>query len=887
MTYPPYLVLGAPDETGVVQCATSPMATGLPIGDRLHIRLARETGGFAVGEYIRSRIHDRPALSFALPYLDWTGTPAGFITALVDVGWLEDFLVGKPLPPGASITIADRNGTVLARVPEVPGVIGKPLPEAYRPLLNAQDGGSVELVGLDGVMRVQGYAPPAVGTRGLLIITGLDKAAALVPIHATMWRSLGVLGAVALLAMTALWWGARRYLHDPVRTLVGAADRWRGGDYAARADLRGGGSELMALGRTFDALAASLEAHDRAREEAHAAARKVAEVFDCMTDSVIEVDRDWRIIFMNERARFEIAQQRDQVGMNLWEAYPEAVGNRFWHAYRRAMAERVPIEVEDCYPPHRKWYRGRAFPSREGLAIYVQDVTAHHRLQEDLERQRTLLETIIESTPDPIFAKDREGRYIMLNSASAYFHGRARDEVFGLADADTLPPRTAAALRDQDLHIMNTGATEVLEEIIPDQHCGEPRVFLSTKTPLRDPAGAIVEVIGVARDITERKAAEEGMRQAKEEAERANLAKSKFLAAASHDLRQPLQSLVLFAGVLKGYVQGSRGEQALKQLEHGLGALKTLLDSLLDVSQLDAGIVKPEITDFPVSAVLDGIAISYAPIVSAKGLDWRVESCSDGVRSDMTLLGRMLRNLVENAVRYTEHGHIRIVCRRVEDRLRIEVEDTGIGIPAEQLDRIYDEFHQVGNQARDRRQGLGLGLAIVRRIADLLGHRIETRSRLGEGAVFSIELPFAMMESAPTPVSGDAGSHQKGRGRLVVVIDDDALVLESLEAILSEWGYQVIVGDSAEEAVTQVREMGRRPDIVIADYRLRDGRTGMEAVLAVRALFDRPIPGLILTGETDLRFLGECAGHGLGIAHKPVMPSQLARALDQQVNAAA
>jgi two-component system, sensor histidine kinase len=146
------------------------------------------------------------------------------------VGWLEDFLVGKPLPPGASITIADRNGTVLARVPEVPGVIGKPLPEAYRPLLNAQDGGSVELVGLDGVMRVQGYAPPAVGTRGLLIITGLDKAAALVPIHATMWRSLGVLGAVALLAMTALWWGARRYLHDPVRTLVGAADRWRGGD---------------------------------------------------------------------------------------------------------------------------------------------------------------------------------------------------------------------------------------------------------------------------------------------------------------------------------------------------------------------------------------------------------------------------------------------------------------------------------------------------------------------------------------------------------------------------------------------------------------------------------------------------------------------------------
>ena len=351
--------------------------------------------------------------------------------------------------------------------------------------------------------------------------------------------------------------------------------------------------------------------------------------------------------------------------------------------------------------------------------------------------------------PIPIFAKDREGRYIILNSAAAQRPSDARDTtVIGLTDADVFPPETAAALRDQELRIMETGATEVLEETIPDRHRGEPRVFLTTKTPLRDPAGAIVGIIGVARDITERKAAEEALRRAKEEAERANLAKSKFLAAASHDLRQPLQSLILFAGVLKGYVQGPRGEQALKQLEHGLGALKALLDSLLDVSQLDAGIVKPEITDFPISAVLDEIAASYAPIAAAKGLGWQVESCTDGVRSDMTLLGRVLRNLVENAVRYTKSGHIRIVCRRIEDRLRIEVEDTGIGIPPEQLDRIFEEFHQVGNQARDRTQGLGLGLAIVRRIADLLGHRIETRSRPGEGSIFSIELPLAMTEAA-------------------------------------------------------------------------------------------------------------------------------------------
>jgi PAS domain S-box-containing protein len=743
------------------------------------------------------------------------------------------------------------------------------------------------MVGLDGTLRVQGYVPLAVGTSGLFILADLDRAAALAPVTRAMARSLGVLGVTALLALAAVCWGAHRYIRAPARALVAVTERWREGDYTSRANLQDGGSELVALGRAFDAMAESLEAHERAREEAHVATRKVAEVFGCMTDSVFEVDRSWRITFMNERARIEVAQGQDQVGMNLWEAYPEGVSTRMWSAYHRAMAERVPVEVEDYYPPHRRWYRFRAFPSREGLAFYGHDVTEQRRLQEDLERQRVLVETIIESAPDPIFAKDREGRCITLNSAAARVHGCARHAIIGLANADVFSPEVATVMREQESRIMKTGTTEVIEEAIPNRHHGETRVFLTTKTPLRDPAGAIVGIIGVARDITERKATEEALRRAMEEAERANLAKSKFLAAASHDLRQPLQSLILFAGVLKGYVQGPRGEQALKQLEHGLGTLKALLDSLLDVSQLDAGIVTPEITDFPISAVLDGIAASYAPIAAAKGLGWEVEPCTYGIRSDLTLLGRMLRNLVENALRYTVSGHIRITCRRIEDRLSVEVEDTGIGIPPEQLDRIFDEFHQVGNPARDRTQGLGLGLAIVRRIADLLGHRVEVHSRPGEGSTFSIELPLAMTEAVGLQVAGDAGSDQNGQGRLVVVIDDDALVLESLEAILAEWGYQAIAAVSADEAIGKIRELGRRPDIIIADYRLQDGRTGTEAILAVRALFGHPIPGLILTGETDPKFLRECTGHDLGIAHKPVMPSQLGRALDQQLNAAA
>jgi nitrogen-specific signal transduction histidine kinase len=411
---------------------------------------------------------------------------------------------------------------------------------------------------------------------------------------------------------------------------------------------------------------------------------------------------------------------------------------------------------------------------------------------------------------------------------------------------------------------------------------------------LRDPHGRALRVLGDILDITGDKLAAERLREseaaqraAKEVAERATLAKSKFLAAASHDLRQPLQALILFAAMLNGHVQSPRGRQALVHLERGLDTLKSLLDSLLDVSKLDAGMVKPEITAFPIAALLDEIAVSYAPRAAGQGLEWQVEPCATTVRSDRTLLGRLLRNLVENALRYTERGHIRITCHRVENRLRLAVEDTGIGIPPEHLERIFEEFHQVGNVARDRAQGLGLGLAIVRRLADLLGHRIEVRSHPGAGSTFSIELPLGPAEPARLSVPEEAFPSQDGRGRLAVVVDDDALVLESLQALLTEWGYEVLTAADVEQAVAQIRERSRRPDIVIADYRLAEGHTGIEAVLAVRALFEHLIPGLILTGETDLEFQRAAAGQGLGIAHKPVTPRQLGRVLDQQLQAAA
>jgi signal transduction histidine kinase/CheY-like chemotaxis protein len=374
----------------------------------------------------------------------------------------------------------------------------------------------------------------------------------------------------------------------------------------------------------------------------------------------------------------------------------------------------------------------------------------------------------------------------------------------------------------------------------------------------------------LARETEER-------RRAEKRAEEATRSKSKFLAAASHDIRQPVQSLLLFFDILKPDV-AAKGQEALNHLGRGLDALRDLLDSLLDISRLDAGAVQPTVEDFPVGQVVEQIGAAYAPVAAAKGLELHVAGCLTAVRSDRTLLGRMVRNLVENALRYTEIGRIGIECHEVDGGLLIEVHDTGIGIPPEHLDRIWEEFHQVGNPERDRNRGLGLGLAIVQRLSGVLGHRVEVRSTPGEGSVFSVEVPLgrSMPQHAPT-----SATEVMGNGRFAVLVDDDAFVLLGLKATFDEWGYEVLAAGSCDQALACLQTSGRRPDVVVADYRLREGRTGTEAILRIREMYGTGIPGILLTGETGAMVQSDAAEHDLGIIHKPVTPRQLGVALDR------
>ncbi len=398
-------------------------------------------------------------------------------------------------------------------------------------------------------------------------------------------------------------------------------------------------------------------------------------------------------------------------------------------------------------------------------------------------------------------------------------------------------------------------------------------------SPVRGPGGALVSVIATVRDITEHKTAQAALAEARREADKANVAKSKFLAAASHDLRQPVQSLMLLMEALSTRATDPAMRKILTTMDRALGALKMLLDGLLDVSRLEAGAVEPKRAVFPVTELLDRIAANSRPVAVRKGLLLHISPCGAYVDSDPMLLGRILQNLVENALRYTSRGRVLVGCRRRGAVLRIEVWDTGIGIPADRQEDIFQEFVQVGNASRDRDQGLGLGLAVVRRLARMLNHPVSLRSAPGQGSVFRVEVPLAEPPApSKTLPAGFPVTARMRAGARVLVVEDDPIVREGLCAMIRQWGHEVHPAGSFGEAVETLRRHPD-PDVIVADYRLGEGHTGTETIREVRRLSKRPIPGILVTGDTAPDRLAEAEAGKFRILHKPVMAEDLRSAL--------
>ncbi|HYH37481.1 MAG TPA: PAS domain-containing hybrid sensor histidine kinase/response regulator [Azospirillum sp.] len=509
-----------------------------------------------------------------------------------------------------------------------------------------------------------------------------------------------------------------------------------------------------------------------------------------------------------------------------------------------------------------------------GLEREVRDRT------EALQALNDRFHGILSSIDDHVFMIGRSGALLYASPSALRDFGAADGPERIAAWSDLgLPPDEATAIEALYREVLDTGAgtTGEVTHLRPDgPHRHEYRL-----NPLAGPDGAVRAVIAVSRDITERRQAEQALEEARAAAEQANQAKSRFLAAASHDLRQPMQSMFLFAGALRSRLDDPQGQDMLTMLERGLDTLKGLLDSLLDVSRLDANVIEPRLEPLAIRPFLDDIVAAYQPVAASRGLEVRIgEHCEVQVLSDPMLLGRMVRNLVENAIRYTERGGVVVDCVIDGDAVLIEVRDTGIGIAPDQIDRIFEEFHQIGNPGRDKARGLGLGLAIVQRLSGILGHPVAVRSAPGRGSVFSVRVPLNSASPLPSPIP-EPHAEASRDGKLVVLVDDDAIVLLGLRATLESCGYQTLIAGSIDQALDRLAADGRTPDLVISDYRLRGGAVGTDAVRAIRQHAGRPLPGIILTGETGAECARDAAEHSCSIIHKPVTPRQLAACLER------
>ncbi len=509
-------------------------------------------------------------------------------------------------------------------------------------------------------------------------------------------------------------------------------------------------------------------------------------------------------------------------------------------------------------------YDGQGHSTRmSGINI---DITERKRMEDALRAAERRVRAVVEEAPVMMWVNHADGSFDFSNAVWRAYTGAAPSDGvrWEYVHPDDRP--RVEQLRAGAIAAGNAYAFEMRLR----RTDGAYRWHLGRVRPLVDD-GRITAWIGTATDVHD-------LREAREEADRANVAKSKFLAAASHDLRQPLQSLFLFAAGLHGHVLDERGKRALTMLERNLDALKGLLESLLDVSRLDAAATRPDVRNVAVGPLLDEIGAAFGPIARAKGLAIEVDAmCPTIVRSDRNLLGRMVRNLVENAIKYTERGSVRLVCREDGDRAILEVVDTGIGIPAEQLNAVFEEFHQVDNPERDRHKGLGLGLSIVRRLSVILDHPVQVRSEPGRGSSFTVSIPLGTVDAEPPPP--EAAVVPLGRGRLAVLVDDNADVLAGMRDMFLDWGFEVITAASAGEVEQRLGSNGGTPSVIVTDYRLGGDDDGFATIDRVRRRVGSSVPAVVLTGDTEADVHRSAIGRRAVLTIKPITAGQMNDAL--------
>ncbi len=631
--------------------------------------------------------------------------------------------------------------------------------------------------------------------------------------------------------------------------------------------------ELQALNEELTALNSQLqETLERQRDTSN----DLHNILDSTGVATLFLDSDLNIRFFTPAAKSLFRVITTDIGRPLADLTALATDPDLIADARTVLTSFSPFGRE-IVAENGAWYVRRILPYRtqdnriEGVVITFADISEMKAAEGAIQAARAYSESIIDTVRQPLVVLDNE---LCVVSANRSFCRMFAVEAEGVAERPlgTIAGHHAGAL----------GLRAFLAEVQAEPSHVEDyeieielptlgrRLLLLNARKLRDGPHGKPRILLAIDDITERRRVAEVLGAAKRAAEQANLGKSRFLAAASHDLRQPLQTLSFLQGILAKNVTDERVLRLVDRLDETVKAMSGMLDTLLDINQLEAGIVRREITDFPVNRVLDELRRQFTPQEADGRLDLRIVPSSVSVRSDQRLLTQMIGNLVSNAVKYTEAGKVLLGCRRCGSRLRIEVWDTGIGIPSEELSAIFEEFHQLDNPARERGKGVGLGLSIVQRLADLLGHAVDVRSRPGKGSVFSIEVPIGANAPAPYPQPEPRAHAEAGRGGIILIVEDEPAVREMLTLLLDGEGYHAVTAADGAAALELARRRSVRPDLVLADYNLPNGPNGLQVVASLQEMLGHDIKSIILSGDISTGTLREIARAGCAYLGKPV-----------------
>jgi len=572
---------------------------------------------------------------------------------------------------------------------------------------------------------------------------------------------------------------------------------------------------------------------------------RATEILESVTEGFFGVDREWRFTYVNREAEKILGRSRDDlVGKVMWDEYPGVRGTPFETAYRGAMDDRKTASATAYYPDHERWYELHAYPASGGMSAFFRDVTdqkrddaEHQRLASQSEERRRMYEVALSSTPDLVYVFDLEHRFVYANEALLAMWGRRAADSYGKRLIELGYEPWHAEMHDREIDQVIATRRPIRGEV-PFTGTGGRRVYDYIFVPVIGPAGDVVAVAGTTRDVTERQAAEQAIREQAEKLREADRAKDQFLATLAHELRNPLAPIRNASEILATLnVDDERLAWAQQVIHRQVDQMASLLDDLLNVARITQGKLELRIERVALATVIDTAIEAARPLIDAKEHRLTVELPTSGVviDADPLRLSQIVSNLLTNAAKYTDRGGKIDLRATVEaGQLALSVSDNGIGLPSWALDKIFSMFSQVEGAGSRSEGGLGIGLALVKGLVDLQGGSVEARSEgPGKGSEFIVKLPLAAAKLASLPVQPGENVATAGavQSRKVLVADDNKDAANTLAMMLTMMGHEVFVAHHGEDALRLADEC--RPQVAVLDIGMPD-MSGYEVARRLR-----------------------------------------------------